>query len=72
MTAQIVTDPITLDVQAGQTVTLRHGLGRQVGGWIVVWADAPVQLTIADPEADTRQELALVASASARVRLVLL
>ena len=72
MTARIVTDPIELSVQAGVPVTVSHGLGRQVAGWLVIWTDAPVSLSVPDPDADTRQELTLVPTASARVRVVLL
>lgn len=72
MSATIVTDPVPLDVQAGVPVTVTHGLGRQVSGWLVVWSDAPVQLYATDPDADTRQVLTLTPTASARVRLVLL
>lgn len=66
------TDPIELTVEAGTPITIRHGLGRQVNGWLCVWSTAPVIFHVADPRADTARELVLVPSNSARVRLVLL
>ena len=72
MPITIATDPIALSVEASQPVTLRHGLGRQVAGWVVIWATAPVEFFVADPLADTRRELVLVPSATCDVRVVLL
>ena len=65
-------DPIELTVTASTPVTIRHGLGRQVQGWLLVWCTAPVEFFVADPTADTRQELVLVPSATCDVRLLLL
>jgi hypothetical protein len=66
------TDPIALAVTASQPVTIRHGLGRQVQGWLVIWCTAPVEFFAADAAADTRTELVLVPSATCDVRLLLL
>lgn len=68
----ISTTLIPLEVQAGVAVTVAHGLGRQVGGWLVVWQSAPVNFHVVDPKADTANQLILMPSASAAVRLVLL
>lgn len=65
----IATEAITLDVTAGVPVRLAPGLGRTPLGWLVIWADAPVQFHAAEAPAG---ELLLIPSASARVRLVVL
>lgn len=72
MPALEVTDTIRLSVQASVPVTIRHGLGRQVTGWLLVWATAPVEFFVADAAADTRLELVLVPSATCDVRLLLI
>ena len=72
MPTAIATDPIALSVVASEPVVLSHGLGRQVAGWLVIWATAPVEVFVADAAADTRTELVLVPSATCDVRLVLL
>jgi len=72
MIPKISTDIIELNVTAGTPITIPHGLGRQVAGWIVLWQEAPCDFTIQDPAADSRQELVLVPSGTAHVRLVLL
>lgn len=65
-------DPIELAVTASEPVTIRHGLGRQVRGWLLIWCSAPVEFFVAEPAADTRQELVLVPSATCDVRLLLI
>lgn len=72
MRALETSDPITLAVTASQPVVIRHGLGRQVQGWLVIWCTAPVEFFVADAAADTRQELVLVPSATCDVRLLLI
>lgn len=72
MRALETSDPIELSVTATEPVTIRHGLGRQVKGWLVIWCSAPVELFVAEPAADTRQELVLVPSATCDVRLLLI
>ncbi len=72
MIPQISTDPIELAVVNGVAVTVRHGLGRQVAGWIVVWASAEINFYVSNPLADTRAELVLVPTGTGNVRLVLL
>lgn len=72
MIPRFSTEPIELEVNAGQPVTIPHGLGRQVAGWAVIWCTAPVTFHVQDPAADTRTTLVLVPSATARVRLLLL
>ncbi len=68
----IATDLIELNVTAGTPVTIPHGLGRQITGWLILWQDAACVFTIQDPAADNRQALILVPSGTAHVRLVLL
>jgi hypothetical protein len=68
---EISTDPISLDVTAGFAVTVRHGLGRQVVGWQIIWKNAAVDFFEPNPAADTRAELVLMPTATAKVRLVL-
>lgn len=68
---QIATEAIELDVTTGVPVTIPHGLGRQVLGWLVIWQDVACQLEIQDPAADTTRDLVLVPTASASVRVVL-
>lgn len=72
MTARIVTDPIPISVSAGAPFTVDHGLGRQVGGYLVIWADADVQVHVVDPDADSSKSLELVADTTCNLRLVLL
>ena len=72
MIPQFATDPIELAVIVGVAVTIPHGLGRQVAGFLVIWKTAPCDFTIQNPIADSSKELVLVPSGSATVRLVLL
>lgn len=72
MNAYIITGPIFLTVTASVPVTIAHGLGREPAGWLVIWSDVDVQFHVEDADADARQELVLVPSATANVRLVLL
>ncbi len=72
MIPRLSTDPIELAVSAGIPVTIAHGLGRQVAGWLVIWRSTACEFSIQDPAADTSRELVLVPSGTASVRLVLL
>ena len=72
MQALLTSDPIERTVVAGEPFTLDHGLGRPIRGYLVVWATAPVAVTVPDPTADTRISLTLEANASCDLRLVLL
>lgn len=72
MIPALSSDPIELSLAAGTPITVRHGLGRQVAGWVAIWKSAAVDLYVQDPAADTRAELVLVPTATAKVRLVLL
>lgn len=69
---QIATDAIVLTVSAGVPVTVKHGLGRQIAGWLVIWQTAACGFYVQTPTADTSREIVLVPTASASVRLVLL
>lgn len=69
---EISTDAIALDVVGGVPFTIKHGLGRQVQGWLCLWATAHCTFYVQDPIADTARELTLMPSATASVRLVLL
>lgn len=68
----IATEAIALSVVVGVPVTIKHGLGRQVEGWLCIWSTADCTFHVQDPAADTARELTLIPSASASVRLVLL
>lgn len=72
MIPALSTDLIELSVTAGLPVTITHGLGRQVAGWLTIWRSAACEFSIQDPAADTSRELVLVPSGTASVRLVLL
>ena len=72
MIPKISTDLIELSVTAGTPVTIPHGLGRQVAGWLVIWQSAACVFTVQNPAADSSRELILVPSGTANVRLVLL
>jgi hypothetical protein len=70
--AGIVTDFIEVNAVAGVAFEIATGLGRQVGGYLVVWRSAPCDVHVQDPAADTRAVLRLVPSANAQLRIVLL
>jgi hypothetical protein len=72
MQSLLTSDPIELTFTAFTPLTVRHGYGRPIKGWLVVWADSFLGLRVVDEEADTRTELTLVADASGSVRLLLL
>lgn len=72
MLPKIDTDFIELSVSAGVPITIAHGLGRQVGGYLVAWRSAPCDFHVLTPAADSSRELVLVPSGTANVRLVLL
>lgn len=72
MIPQLATDLIPLSVTAGVAVTIPHGVGRQLAGWLVIWQDSACVFSIQDPAADSSRELVLVPSGTASVRLVLL
>lgn len=68
----ISTDLIELSVVAAAPVTIKHGLGRQVAGWDVLWRDiANLGFHVQDSTLDTSREIVLIPSASGNVRLVL-
>lgn len=69
---ELSTRPIALDVENGTPVTIRHGLGRHVYGWLVIWQTAAVSFAVQNAAADTRNELVLVPAGTGSVRLVLL
>lgn len=68
----ITTEAIELGLVSGEPITIKHGLGRQVTGWLILYMTEFVQLKIQDPSADTSRELTLIPSANSKVRLVLL
>ncbi len=72
MKPQIATDVIELSVTAGVAVTIPHGLGRQIAGYLPIWKSAPCEFSIQNPAADSSRELVLVPTGTASVRLVLL
>lgn len=72
MIPAIATDPIEMSVTGGVAVTIAHGLGRQVAGWLVIWRSAECEFVIADALDDSSKELVLIPSGTAKVRLVLL
>ena len=72
MIPEFVTDIIELNVSIGTPVTITHGLGRQVAGFVVLWRSAPCDFHIQNPAVDSSRDLVLVPSGTASVRLVLL
>lgn len=72
MIPQFATDQIDLSVTAGVPVTIPHGLGRQVAGYVPIWKSSACEFTVQNPAADSSRELVLVPSGTASVRLVLL
>lgn len=72
MIPAIATDIIALSVTAGVAVTIPHGIGRQIAGYLVIWRSAPCVFTVQNPAADSSKTLVLVPSGTANVRLVLL
>ena len=71
MSAGFATDPIALSVVAGKPVEIKHGLGRQLAGLSMIWADDYTSWKIVDPEADTSNSVSVVFNANANVRLLL-
>ena len=66
MRALETSDPIELSVTATEPVTIRHGLGRQVKGWLVIWRSAPGGLVVGEAGGGTRPGMGLApASAGA-------
>lgn len=63
-----VTDPITFT--AGLTVACRHGLGRPIRGWLVVYQNAVTDLSNVTPHAQPRDYVNLTSSGAATVRLL--
>ena len=72
MIPKLNSEAIELSVTAGTPVTLPHGLGRQIAGYLVIWKSAACDFTVQDPAADSSRELVLVPTGTASVRLVLL
>lgn len=72
MIPALSTDPIELSVTANTPVTIQHGIGRQIAGFLVIWRTAPCDFHVQNPTADSSRELVLVPSGTATVRLVLL
>jgi len=69
---RISSEPIEITTETGKPITIKHGFGRQLAGWLVIWSDAPISFYVHDNSLDTSQEVTLVPSASAFTRLVLL
>ncbi|PKM43255.1 MAG: hypothetical protein CVV05_15525 [Gammaproteobacteria bacterium HGW-Gammaproteobacteria-1] len=72
MKTEISTHLIEVDAQNGIPIEVRHGMGRQVGGWLVVWQDAPGAFYATNPDADSSRALMLTPTGSFRARIVLL
>ncbi len=70
--AEIVTGPIELDVTAGKAVEIKHGLGRPVSGWLVIYQTADITFSLAGEDDNTGGSLTLTPSGTGTVRLVLL
>ena len=68
----ISTRPIEMDVLAGVSITIKHGVGRQLFGWQIIWQDTPNSFSIVNPGEDTSNSITLLPSATGKVRLVLL
>lgn len=58
-TKSLAPDFIPLDLTADEPVVVRHGLGRPPAGWLAIWADAPVNFYVPDPQVDARTMLTL-------------
>ncbi len=69
---KISSDIIELDVSIGMPVTIAHGFGRQITGWLIVWKTQDVDFYVVDSETDSSQNLVLMPTATGTVRLVLL
>ena len=68
----ISTDIIEIFSPSLVPITIKHGLGRQLAGWQVIWSDADIRFYVDDPDLDTSTEITLVPSTTGAVRIVLL
>jgi hypothetical protein len=69
---KIVTEPIAVSVVFGFTVEIAHGLGRELAGFLVIWADHNASVWVDDPDASTAETLILRAGSTGDIKLVLL
>lgn len=69
---QLSTEPIEITVTTGVPFDIEHGLGRQIQGFMVVWATDYVAVKPVNPAADSSKMLRLVANNSVTLRIVLL
>jgi len=69
--ALLTSDPIPLQLRAGIPYTLRHGMGREPKGWLLIWSDAHVSLRAGHTD-HPHEELVLVSDADVNVRILLL
>lgn len=66
-----ISQPLELTVTNGVAESIEHGFGRQIAGWLVIWASADVRFT-ADVSLDSSKTLVLTPIGSGFVRLLLL
>lgn len=69
---RLMTAPIEVECTAGEPVSVAHGLGRPITGWLKIYQTAAIDFVIQDATADTRAALTLIPSADGVARLVLL
>jgi len=69
--ALLTSDPIPLQLRAGFPYTLRHGMGREPKGWLVIWSDAHASLRAVHTD-KPNEELVLISDADVNVRILLL
>ena len=65
-------EPIDVHAADGELIEIRHGLGRPVLGFSIIWKDGPLDLFVEDPAAYSDQSLILRCAGTASARVVLI
>lgn len=70
--AEIISEPIEMAVTGGTPVTVVHGLGRPVSGWLVIYQTADISFWLTSQGSNVGDSITLTPTGTGTVRLVLL